>query len=234
LNLEEMYRWWNEAAKTNAMSAILSNKPAWDTNEFFETGREWLCQHFDWAASAGFSPGGTRALDFGCGMGRMANALAQYYETVLGVDISDEMLRLARENRRTGNIEFAQALGPPIGEPDGSFHLVYSTIAVQHIAPPFNLETISDLFRLCAAGGYVLFDAPSHKQCPTDGDPGAGIFLVPFQAVLKRAQERGLELIALRNFPATSARHYQYLFQKPSPAYDYTTSGSKSDGPGCQ
>jgi ubiquinone/menaquinone biosynthesis C-methylase UbiE len=209
-----MYRWWNEAAKINAMSAILSNRQAWDTNEFFESGREWLRQHFDWAASAGFSPGGTRALDFGCGMGRMANALAQYYRVVVGVDISDEMLRLARENSRVGNIQFVQALGPPIKEPDGSFDLVYSTIVIQHIAPPFNLEAISDLFRLCAPGGYVLLDAPSHKERAGDGDPGAGIFLAPFQAVLGQAESRGLELIALRNFPATATRHYQYLFHR--------------------
>jgi ubiquinone/menaquinone biosynthesis C-methylase UbiE len=214
LNLEEMYRWWNEAAKINAMSAILSNRPAWDTDEFFESGREWLRQHFDWATSAGFSPGGTRALDFGCGMGRLADALARYYEAVIGVDISDEMLRLARENSRSGNIEFVQALGSPIREPDGSFDLVYSTIVIQHIAHPFNLEAISDLFRLCAPGGHVLFDAPSHKLRATNGEPGAGIFLAPFQAVLEQAESRGLELMALRNFPATATRHYQYLFHK--------------------
>jgi ubiquinone/menaquinone biosynthesis C-methylase UbiE len=209
-----MYTWWNEAAKINAMTAILSNRQDWNTNEFFESGREWLRQHFDWAVSAGFSPGGTRALDFGCGMGRMANALAQYYGSVVGVDISDEMLRLARENSQVGNIQFVQALGPPIKEPDGSFELVYSSIVIQHIAPPFNQATISDLFRLCAPGGYVLFDAPSHKLRATDSEPGAGIFLAPFQVVLHQAESRGLELIALRNFPATATRHYQYLFHR--------------------
>lgn len=214
MNLEEMYTWWNESAKGNPMSAILSNRSTWNTDEFFDTGLEWLKQHFDWAASAGFTPGGARVLDFGCGVGRMANALAKYYDSVVGVDISDEMLRLAREYCRSGNTRFIRALGAPVPEPDKSFDLVYSTIVIQHIAPPFNAATISDLFRLCSPQGYVLFDAPSHQLREAHGEPGGGIFFAPLQSILKEAKDQGLELMAIRNFPATATRHYQYLFHR--------------------
>ena len=49
------------------MSAILSNKQRWGSGAL----RYW-------------------ALDFGCGMGRMTEALAEFYGSVVGVDIHDE------------------------------------------------------------------------------------------------------------------------------------------------
>jgi 2-polyprenyl-3-methyl-5-hydroxy-6-metoxy-1,4-benzoquinol methylase len=173
MNLEEMYTWWNDSAKHNAMAAILSNRSDWNAAAFFESGHEWLQQHLSWAAMAGFTPGGNRALDFGCGVGRMTNALARHYGSVVGVDISDEMIRLARRNARSNNVQFTQVKGTLIPEGDRSFDLVHSTIVIQHIAPPFNLEAVSDLFR--PDGGCVLFDAPSHKLRATDPEPDQNI-----------------------------------------------------------
>ncbi|TAL79766.1 MAG: class I SAM-dependent methyltransferase, partial [Beijerinckiaceae bacterium] len=39
-----------------------------------------------------------RALDFGCGVGRLALGLARYFDEVVGVDISDAMLAEAKRN----------------------------------------------------------------------------------------------------------------------------------------
>ena len=36
-----------------------------------------------------------RALDFGCGVGRLTQALARRFDTVVGVDVSPQMVRLA-------------------------------------------------------------------------------------------------------------------------------------------
>jgi len=213
-DVQAMCAWWNESAKNNEMSAILSNRVDWDEAEFFSSGHEWLRQHFEWAAGAGFKPGGRSALDFGCGVGRMTNALATQYESVVGIDISDEMLRLAGSLSKAPNIRFSQVFGATIPEQNRSFDLVYSTIVIQHIAPPFNLQSVADMFRLCKGGGYVLFDAPSHKLRSTDPEPGHGIFLMPLESILRLAHSEGLELLALRNFPATSTRHFQYLFQR--------------------
>ena len=87
MNYTEMYAWWNKALN-NPMTAILSNEANWDHDRFFETGKTWLDEHRAFAAGAGATLGGERALDFGCGIGRMTAALADYYTDVVGIEIS--------------------------------------------------------------------------------------------------------------------------------------------------
>ena len=67
--------------------------------EFFERGRQHLDHTFavlQKHVDATFAP--TRALDFGCGTGRVLVPLAERCETVIGVDVSDGMLREAARN----------------------------------------------------------------------------------------------------------------------------------------
>src|SRR5271163_1555738 len=64
-------------------------------DEFFATG----VQHVDYLLDAlkadfGFAPHG-KALDFGCGVGRITKALAAHFDTVVGLDISPGMLAQA-------------------------------------------------------------------------------------------------------------------------------------------
>src|SRR5262245_20874000 len=52
----------------------------------------------------------TRALEVGCGKGEFARLLAQRSEQVLGIDLSPEMLRIARlSSAQFPNIEYLQA-----------------------------------------------------------------------------------------------------------------------------
>jgi SAM-dependent methyltransferase len=77
-----------------------------------------------------------RALDFGCGVGRLARALAGLAETVVGLDISPGMLTEARRGA-PANVEFATELG------ERTFDWINSVIVLQHIPP---------------VRGYVLFE----------------------------------------------------------------------------
>jgi ubiquinone/menaquinone biosynthesis C-methylase UbiE len=208
-----MYAWWNDAALNNPMSAILSNEQNWDPERFFETGRISLDETARFVVEdAKCELSGRHALDFGCGIGRMTGALAAWYDQVVGVDISDEMVRLANALQRVKNVEFRQVSQTPLPFADGSFDCVYSTIVIQHIPFPLNLNYVEEFFRI--SSGIVLFDAPSHKRHYQDSDPTNGIFLLPRDHVLAAAERQGFELMALRNFPATETRHYQYLFKR--------------------
>ena len=54
-----------------------------------------------------------RALDFGCGVGRLAIAMARTTNNVTGVDVSPAMLRIAADNARKeniSNIQFVESL----------------------------------------------------------------------------------------------------------------------------
>jgi ubiquinone/menaquinone biosynthesis C-methylase UbiE len=210
MNFADMYAWWNQAALDNPMTAILSNQQDWNPDAFFETGRAWLDGHRSFATIANVTLAGKRALDFGCGIGRMTDALAGYYERVVGVDISEEMIRLARKSQRRDSVEFVQVAEPPLPFSDQEFDCVYSTIVVQHIPFPYNIQCAREFFRVSA--DTVLFDAPSHLRPGVE--PGAGIFMLDHRHVLICAAEAGFELIALRDFPASASRQYQYLFRR--------------------
>ena len=80
-----------------------------------------------------FSP--RRVLDFGCGVGRVTFALAGASESVVGVDVSESMLRVAEENRverAIENVTFS-ASDDSLTTVEGAFDLIHSFIVFQHL-----------------------------------------------------------------------------------------------------
>ena len=112
--------------------------------EFFATGTvhvdrvlETIRQHLD----RGFHP--SRALDFGCGVGRIALPLARVCAQVTGADISPSMLREAGENARQAgltNVEWKLS-DNRLSRVSGRFDLVHTYIVLQHL-PPAAAESV--------------------------------------------------------------------------------------------
>jgi SAM-dependent methyltransferase len=105
---------------------------------FFETGRthlESVLETIRQGLDPGFHP--ERALDFGCGVGRVTLPLAAVASSVVGVDISPSMLQEAAENsRREGRSNVTLALGDDaLSRVSGRFDLIHSFIVFQHIPP---------------------------------------------------------------------------------------------------
>jgi SAM-dependent methyltransferase len=214
MELAEQRAWWDGAAKANAASAVLSNKSSWDADEFYASGDAWLDEVRAFAGAHDVQLTGKRALDFGCGLGRMSAALGKHFSVVVGLDISSEMVGRAQDallDRE--NLVFSILDSYPFPFASKTFDLVFSTIVIQHISEPHNLRYIAEFFRVTAPGGYTLFDAP--VAVTPEQDPGAGIFICPEDGIMHVAQENGMRLIATRDFPATSTRHLQYIFRKP-------------------
>lgn len=96
-----------------------------------------------------------RALDFGCGVGRLAIPLARNFEEVVGVDIAESMLSLARANAekaQLGNIELVLS-DDTLSQVTGPFDLVNTFIVLQHIPPERGLLLIRRLIELTRIGG---------------------------------------------------------------------------------
>lgn len=85
--------------------------------------------------------GKRKALDFGCGPGRMIGRMRRLFAEVDGVDISERLIAEAR--RRNPESDFWVSSGDDLGgaQPE-SYDLVYSTIAMQHIAVRSLRQTI--------------------------------------------------------------------------------------------
>jgi SAM-dependent methyltransferase len=88
-----------------------------------------------------------RALDFGCGAGRLTEAMCAYAGDVTGYDVSPGMLEKARA--RGGRAAYTKEL------PAGPFDWINSFIVFQHIPPERGLGLMGDLFRRLAPGGHI-------------------------------------------------------------------------------
>lgn len=125
-------------------------------------------------AGAEFVP--DRALDFGCGVGRVAIPLARRVGHVVGVDVSAAMLEEARRNASrlgAGNVEFVltdDALSGVVG----TFDFIHSLIVFQHIPVARGLEIFRRLLGLLQPGGVATLHFPYARQRHADsfGAPG--------------------------------------------------------------
>lgn len=103
---------------------------------FFASGAEHVSYVLDTCrrrVDPAFSP--RRALDFGCGVGRVALPLAEQIDAVVGVDVSPAMLAEARRNaadRGLTNLELLPS-DDTLSALQGRFDLVHCFIVFQHI-----------------------------------------------------------------------------------------------------
>src|ERR1700730_7803740 len=98
--LSALKRDWESLAQRDALGAILTDESKaggkWDVTQFMATGDaeiETVLEHLE---SRGLHPDpGGAVLDFGCGVGRLPQALARRFRSCVGVDISQEMITQA-------------------------------------------------------------------------------------------------------------------------------------------
>lgn len=75
---------------------------------------------------------GLTVLDLGCGKGRVIPKL-DHAKQVIGVDVSDEAIRLANETRRQPNFSFRTMDAHDLSFDDASFDLVLFVDAIEHV-----------------------------------------------------------------------------------------------------
>jgi 2-polyprenyl-3-methyl-5-hydroxy-6-metoxy-1,4-benzoquinol methylase len=104
---------------------------------------------------------GLRILEVGSGSGELAVYLAHQGARVLGVDVSDANVRLARRraevNGVAGRTEFRAEPAEDIVEPEGSFDAIIGNQVLHH----FDLkDALPKLCRLLRPGGRAIFCEP--------------------------------------------------------------------------
>jgi SAM-dependent methyltransferase len=98
---------------------------------------------------------GTNALDFGCGTGRSSRFLRSLGFNVIGVDVSEDMLRIARTTDPAGDYRLVP--GDDLTELCiGSFDLVLSAFTFDNIPAAMKIRIFSDLRKLLTPKGIVL------------------------------------------------------------------------------
>jgi cyclopropane fatty-acyl-phospholipid synthase-like methyltransferase len=158
-------RSWEQYGKNDPYFGVLADNKfrranlSTDTKAaFFNSGEEYVSQlestldHY-----FGQMPTG-RALDFGCGVGRLVMPLARRFESVTGVDVSPSMIQEAERNCREHGIDNASFIlsgGDDLPNVSGQFDLINTIIVLQHIPPDRGYKLIRRLLDLVAHGGII-------------------------------------------------------------------------------
>jgi ubiquinone/menaquinone biosynthesis C-methylase UbiE len=157
---------WDELASLDPMWAVLSEADKrgnkWSPEEFFKTGKKEINQLM--VELEPFRENSAKALDFGCGVGRLTRALLDYYEEVHGVDVSANMVEKAKKYTPQCNFHLNESSNLSLF-PDVMFDLVYSNRVLQHLPSSSMIGNyIREFFRVAVPGGLVVFQAPYRKS----------------------------------------------------------------------
>jgi SAM-dependent methyltransferase len=115
------------------------------------------------AAELGASPPAGRALDFGCGLGRVVRAMSTRFEACVGLDVSSRMVERARElNADRPNCAFVVGCVRDLARERASFDFVYSRLVLQHLSRRAAVGAIAGLVEAARPGGLVVFQVPWH------------------------------------------------------------------------
>ena len=97
-----------------------------------------------------------RVLDFGCGTGRFASRLAEEGITVIGMDISREMLKHGNWQPKDGLPAIQIEPGQPLPMASGSFDGLWICTVLQHIDDFALPGVLAELRRLLCPNAQLL------------------------------------------------------------------------------
>lgn len=163
MNIEEASQNWNSLGADDPLWVVLTDPEKkgnrWKVDEFFATGRNEIQQLLKRVEAAGISLTPGRGLDFGCGVGRLTQALAERFAAIDGVDISASMIQHAEKyNRVSARVKYHLNVRPDLATfPSAQYDFICSLIALQHTPPKFQRRYLADFIRLLKPGGCACF-----------------------------------------------------------------------------
>jgi SAM-dependent methyltransferase len=157
---------WDELGTVDPLWAILADDQKkfgrWNLNEFFQTGSQEVEAVLARARSLGRPTQYSRALDFGCGVGRLSRAISRSFQVCVGVDISPAMVAMAKQLNPA--CEFYVLTEPNLNTFEHEyFDFIYSNIVLQHQpAESLVFAYISEFLRVLRPGGILVFQLPHY------------------------------------------------------------------------
>src|SRR5215469_14846787 len=194
--LAQMRADWNARANEDANYYVAFGRREQDNDEFFATAADVLR---DLEAQLPRLRGREAALEIGCGPGRLMRPMGRHFAAVHGVDVSDEMVRLASERLRdTPNAHPHHGSGSGLEMfPDDHFDFVYSYAVFQHIpSRDVVFHYLAEAHRVLKRGGVLrcqLNGLPPHAR---QYDTWSGVRVTPGE-IAQFARESGFQLLAL-------------------------------------
>jgi SAM-dependent methyltransferase len=208
LELHELQRNWDEFGRTDPLGAILGGHgEEWDRREFFSTGVREIHGVLRYVGSLGIPLFRRRAMDFGCGVGRLTQALCRHFDECWGIDIAPSMIDLARNYNRYGDrckYHLNQTDNLRAFE-DESWDFIYSNLVLQHMKPAFGKNYIKEFLRVLSPNGVLVFQLPAElKNAPGSlavveealPDTAFRAYIKPHQSIFTGRPASQIKLIA--------------------------------------
>jgi SAM-dependent methyltransferase len=233
---------WDTFGSKDPMWAVLTEPDRrggrWDPEEFFATGVREVDGVMALADEFGLPARRETALDFGCGVGRLTQALARHFDRATGVDIAPSMLAAARRHDPEGRCTFVHNDATDLAVfPDASFDMVLSTIVLQHMPPELALHYAEEFGRVLRPGGLAVFAVPTGPSDTLIGRlyrtvprPVVHAYIrwrfgavmqmhgLPMEVLLPRLTGQGLVLLRVQpdDSPGPNWRGFRYVVTKPA------------------
>lgn len=164
---------WQAYGETEPHWSVLTNdffrseNLAENIDLFYDSGRQDVDEHLNFLRRSGLPVSFAKALDFGCGVGRLTLALASQARTVVGVDISPPHLKLAAERAHEhaiANVEFEAIKSVDDLDRYRDFDFVLSRIVLQHNPPPVMAAIYAKLLAALVPGGVAIVQMPTYMH----------------------------------------------------------------------
>ncbi|HEY2468589.1 MAG TPA: class I SAM-dependent methyltransferase [Terracidiphilus sp.] len=162
---------WEDLAQRDALGAILTDPSKaggrWSVAEFMETGDAEIDTVLNHLSASGYIPGFKgMALDFGCGVGRLTQAMARRFACCAGVDISTQMIQNAEALNQHPHCFYVPMAGPSLPFADSTFSFIYSNIVLQHVPRKYSVGYLHEFERVLKPGGVLVFGVQDRFATP--------------------------------------------------------------------
>lgn len=169
MNIKDLQKNWDKLGKRDPFRAILTRPEKkgnkWDTDEFFATGKREIDLVMKHIKSLGLDIPRRKALDFGCGVGRLTKPLADYFDEVYGVDIAPSMIELANKYNQCDKCKYYLNEANDLKLfSDYSFDFIYTSFTLQHMEPQYSKNYMKEFLRILVPDGLLIFQLPSKKK----------------------------------------------------------------------
>ncbi|OVE74978.1 hypothetical protein BVX97_05935 [bacterium E08(2017)] len=239
MNIKDMASNWDSLAAEDSMYVILTDPDKsnnqWDKEEFFASGVNRIESKMAQIEKLHAFDKKERALDFGCGLGRLTNPLAGHFSRVDGVDVSEEMIEQARGYcKYPERVKYFHNPKTDLSLLDSNaYDFVYSEIVLQHVPPKHQISYVKEFVRLMQPGG-VMFLQTIHAigwralvpnwfaeicwQIKYGGRSYIPMYGIPCNAILRLCKSSGLEVLNHESYsPQVSAQRFtcdEYILKK--------------------
>ncbi len=164
---------WEDWGSVDPLYAVLTapqyRHRGGDRDEFFKTGEDFIDFVLGECDRLGLAQHRGRALDFGCGVGRVTAPLGARFEEVTGLDVAASMVDTARRlHADRSHCRFEVHRADDLSRyADGTFDLVVSVLVLQHLpSRQAILAYLGEFVRVLRPGGALVVQLPSKVPPP--------------------------------------------------------------------